>query len=174
MSSWSAIVGRSGSDKGRAALGVARELARRGLALAGFVQQELRDEAGEPAGWDLVHVARDERFALARVSADATLCGYRFDDTGFDRAREWSMTAADVVVIGGVGKLEAAERGHWPVLSALVADPSAPHVIACVRDTVLSTVALALPDPAAYLELPSTEADLAAFIEQVERAARGR
>ena len=172
MSSWSLIIGRSGADKGGIALSVARELGRRGLAVAGFVQQSVLDDAGEPSGFDVVSVPREEHFALARVSSDPTLCGYRFDERGFDRAREWSMTPADVVVIGGVGKLEAAQAGHWPVLSALIADANAAHVIACVRDTALSTIALALPDPVAYIELPSCDEELELFIGRVERACR--
>ena len=60
--------------------------------------------------------------------------------------------------IGGVGKLEAAERGHWPVLAELVNEERGPVVVACIRDTSLATVALKLPEPALALELPA-EAD---------------
>jgi len=170
MSSWSLIVGQAGSEKNRAALSVARALESRGLSVAGFVQEEVSDDQGETLGWDVVSIADDRRFPLARVSTDPTLCGYRFDDEGFAQAAAWAREAADVVVVGGVGKLEAAERGHWPVLRELIGSAAAPHVMACVRDTSLATIALALPDPSTYLELPCDDAALEAFVHEIEHS----
>jgi nucleoside-triphosphatase THEP1 len=170
MSSWSLIVGKAGTRKNRAARSVARALESRGLGVAGFLQEEVTDDQGETLGWDVVRITDDRRFPLARVSADPTLCGYRFDDEGFARAAEWARAAADVVVVGGVGKLEAAERGHWPVLSELIASASAPHVMACVRDSSLATIALSLPDPSTYLELPCDAARLEAFVREIEHS----
>ena len=71
------------------------------------------------------------------------------------------------MVIGGVGKIEAARAGHWPLLESLILDPEAPHVIACVRDTCIATIALALPDPEAHVMLPCDDAELASFAHEV-------
>lgn len=171
MASWSVIVGATGTNKGRVALRVARTLAQRGLRVAGFVQEEVSDAAGEPLGWDVVSVTDESRCILARRADDDTLCGYRFEDSGFDQARRWAMAPSDVVIIGAVGKLEAAQRGNWAVLEALVRDAKAPHAVACIRDSSLSTVALSLPDPEAYVELPCTDAALDDFVKAVQSAA---
>ena len=156
MTQWSAIVGGAGTEKGRAARKLAALLEARGLRVAGFVQNDVSDDAGETLGWDIASVTDPERVGvLARISQDPDLCGYKFEQAGFELARALSDQPADVVVIGGVGKLEAAERGHWP------------HVVACIRDTCLSAIALALPDPLDYVELPCDDAELERLAERL-------
>lgn len=173
MASWSVIVGAAGTEKGAVALRVARALEQGGLAVGGFVQEEVVGPEGEPVGWDVVRVTDGCRSVLARRSEDETMCGYRFEDSGFATAREWAMCPADVVVVGGVGKLESARRGNWSLLESLVNDVRAPHVVSCVRDTSLATIALSLPNPTTYVELPCSDATLEAFVSAV-RAAVGR
>ena len=176
MGQWSAVVGRSKLEKDRVALEVARNLARRGIRVGGFVQLRSHDDDGELIGWDVCRVSDGERYALARRSSDPDLCSYRFDDDAFALAKAWSREEpAEVVFIGGVGKLEAAERGHWPVLSELVERADGPHVVACIRDTSLSTIALRLPDPVEALELPAADDVVRAFTDAVaERVLVGR
>lgn len=168
MSSWSAIVGAPGTEKGRAAQKLAALLRARGLAVAGFVQEDVPDAAGETQGWDIVSVADPTRIGvLARVSSAPDLCGYAFSEAGFALARELARQPADVVIVGGVGKLEAAKQGHWPLLQSLIESARAPHVVACVRDTCLATVAFALPDPLDYVELPCSDAELGRLADRL-------
>jgi nucleoside-triphosphatase THEP1 len=168
MTQWSAIVGGAGTEKGRAARKLAALLEARGLRVAGFVQNDVSDDAGETLGWDIASVTEPERVGvLARISQDPDLCGYKFEQAGFELARALSDQPADVVVIGGVGKLEAAERGHWPLLRGLIDRADSPHVVACIRDTSLSAIALALPDPLDYVELPCDDAELERLAERL-------
>lgn len=171
MSSWSAIVGAPGTEKGRAAKKLAELLQARGLRVAGFVQEDVSGASGETLGWDIVSVSAPEKVGiLARTSSEPDLCGYAFQPAGFAFARELASERADVVIVGGVGKLEAAKQGHWPVLAELVERADGPHVVACIRDTCLSSVALALPDPLDYVELPCDDAALAELAERLSTA----
>ncbi|MCC6903940.1 MAG: DUF2478 domain-containing protein [Polyangiaceae bacterium] len=171
MSHWSAIVGKPGTEKGQAAKKLAALLEARGFAVAGFVQDDVSDAAGKTVGWDISSVTGPaERGVLAREAAEADLCGYKFEPSGFQLARRLSQRAADVVIVGGVGKLEAAEQGHWPLLKALIDREPGPHVVACIRDTCLSAIALALPDPLDSVELPCDAADLERLAERLAAA----
>lgn len=175
MSSWSAIVGAPGTHKGRAAQKLAQQLTTRGLKVAGFVQIDVLDAAGEELGWDVVSVAEPPRSGiLARASQTPDLCGYAFEDAGFALAKDFASETADVVIVGNLGKLEAAKLGHWPLLEALVAQSDGPHVVACVRDSCLATIALALPDPVDYVELPTDDDTLADFAERLSGVVSGR
>jgi hypothetical protein len=77
-----------------------------------------------------------------------------------------------VVLVGGVGKLEADKQGHFPVLERLARAPGGPHVLAVVRDSCLTQVGLALPDASGWVELPCDDAALERFADEV--AARVR
>lgn len=171
--SWSAIIGGRDTDKTGAALAVARHLSARGLVVRGFVQREVHDARGEVAGWDVERLDGGARRPLARASATPELCDYAFDAQGFAQASAWADEACDVVVVCGVGKLEADKRGHFPLLQRLATAAGGPHVVACVRDSSLTAVGLALPDAAAWVELPCDDAALARFADDVA-AALGR
>lgn len=142
----------------------------RGRTVAGFVQQDVPDGHGETAGWDVVSVSDPSRCsALARVSDAPNLCGYAFSEAGFAYARQLATDEADVVIVGGVGKLEAAKQGHWPLIEELLSGPSTRHVVLCIRDSCLSTVALALPDPFDHVSLPCDDAELERLADAVAR-----
>jgi nucleoside-triphosphatase THEP1 len=170
--SWSAIIGGRKTDKTAAALAVARALRARGLAVGGFVQRDVLGPAGESVGIDVERVDGTARTSLARTSPTPELCDYAFDPRGFAQAAAWASEPCDVVIIGGVGKLEAARTGHFEVLARLASAPSGPHVLACVRDSCLSPIGLLLPDAEAWVELPCEDAALADFVEAI--AARQR
>ena len=164
-------MGAPGTEKGRVALRLAELLRARGLRVAGFVQEDVSDVAGETLGWDVASVADpSRRGVLARGSEQAHICGYEFLESGFALARSFAHEPAEVVIVGGVGKLEAAKQGHWPLLEFLITTAEAPHVVACVRDTCLATVALALPDPIDYVELPCEDAALERLAERLAAA----
>jgi nucleoside-triphosphatase THEP1 len=174
MSGWSAIVGKPGTEKGQAARKLAALLEARGLAVTGFVQDDVSDPEGKTVGWDISSVTGPtQRGILAREAAEADLCGYKFEASGFALAERLSQGAADVVIVGGVGKLEAAEQGHWPLLKSLIEREPGAHVVACIRDTCLSAVALALPDPLDYVELPCDDAELERLAERLAAEVAG-
>jgi nucleoside-triphosphatase THEP1 len=166
MASWSAVVGAVRTDK----LGFARQLVQcleqLGIEVGGFVQPDAGD-----GGWDLENLSNGERRSLARRSSDPTICDIAFDPTAFDTAARWATEShPDVLVVHSVGKLEAAERGHWPLLSALLAEPAAPHLVLCIRDNCLATIALRLEDPIAHIELPAGTQRVSEFAREVARA----
>jgi len=172
--SWSAIVGGRKTDKPKAALAVARRLEERGLRVGGFIQREVLDEKGEVAGWDVERVDGSARKLLARTSDTPELCDYTFDAAGFAQAAAWASEPCDVVVVGSVGKLEAEKQGHFSVLERLATAPQGPHVLACVRDSCLTSVGLALPDATSWVELPCDDAALDAFADALGASLRGR
>jgi nucleoside-triphosphatase THEP1 len=165
--SWSAIIGGRKTDKTAAALAVARALQARGLTVGGFVQRDQHTETGDHLGITVERVDGTARCVLARTSSTPELCDYAFEPQGFAQAAAWACEPCDVVVIGGVGKLEAARTGHFDVLARLASATTGPHVLACVRDSCLSPVALLLPDADGWLELPCDDAALARFADEL-------
>jgi nucleoside-triphosphatase THEP1 len=174
MPTWSAIVGAPGTEKGTAARKLATLLEARGLRVRGFVQEDVSDAAGEALGWDIASVVGPEqRGELARVSESPDLCGYAFAAAGFAFAESLALGPADVVIVGNIGKLEAAKQGHWPLLERLIDAGEAHHVVACIRDNCLSAVALALPDPIDHVSLPCEDQELERLADSLRAALRG-
>jgi len=168
--SWSAIIGGRNTDKPKAALDVARRLQAKGLRVGGFVQREVLDDKGEVAGWDVERVDGSARKLLARTSDCPELCDYTFDASGFAQAAAWADEPCDVVIVGSVGKLEADKKGHFTVLERLAKAPEGPHVLACVRDSCLTPVGLALPDATSWVELPCDDTSLEQFADALAEA----
>ena len=173
MSNWSAIVGARGDDKTKALDQVLSQLQQQGVRLAGFYQERVVDAADEVLGWDIVRLGGPGRRSLARRSPNPDLCEYAFEAPGFAVAAEWARASdVDLLVVGGLGKLEAAETGHWPLVQTLIEDASAPHALLCIRDTSLSSLAFRLPDPQAHLHLPCESAELTTFCTELARLVR--
>ena len=172
MASWSAIVGARSDDKGAALHHVLDWLRESGVRLGGFYQERVLDDAGEVAGWDVVRLGQPGRASLARRSDEPDMCDYAFKRSGFAAAAAWvDEPGADLIVVGGMGKLEAAGGGHWPVVEGLLAGSA--HTLLCIRDTSLSGVALRLPDPVAYVHLPCDPAELDAFSLRLTQLSQG-
>jgi nucleoside-triphosphatase THEP1 len=160
VAGWSAFVGAVRSDKHGFARWLARRLEAAGLRVGGFAQVVVHGAEGEILGWDIECLQTGERTALARQSPEPLLCSYAFDEQAFAVAAERLARAGkDVVIAEGLGKLEAAGRGHWRAVLRAIEDasPGAPHVVLGIRDTSLAAIALALPDPEAHVELPASE-----------------
>ncbi|MEZ4219983.1 MAG: hypothetical protein R3B13_03570 [Polyangiaceae bacterium] len=166
MTDWFAIVGARSDDKQRALDQVVACLQSQ-LRLAGFFQERVHDDAGEVSGWDVVRVGGSGREVLARRSPNPELCAYSFEVGGFGAARSWAQQDADVVLVGGMGKLEAAGGGHFPVVQALIEAPDAPALLLCIRDTSLANIALRLPDPAGFIHLPCEASELDDFCNAI-------
>lgn len=175
MAPWALISGerREGRDD------VVRPLVDRwraaGLSVGGCTQVPVFGDAGrpggddEPLGYDALGFDGVVR-PVARLDANPTLCGFSFVDETFATIRaELAAARPDITVLPGA-KLESAEQGHWPTVQDTL---QAEHglLVFVLRPHLLSRVALKLPDPVAYLELPSDEAAVAAFEEEVRVAA---
>lgn len=142
-----------------------RALERHGVGVGGFIQTPL-EQGVERVGYDVVSMASGEHVALARGSSSSPeMCNWAFADSGFARARDWALEGPHGVAFLEAGRLEAAERGHWPaILDSL---RTRPLTVLGIRRTVLSAVALRLPDPVDALELPSSRDEAERFIQRV-------
>ncbi|HEX7600292.1 MAG TPA: nucleoside-triphosphatase [Polyangiaceae bacterium] len=119
---WALLVGGKGTGQSSLAARASAELARRGVAVGGVVQDATEDDGGR--SYLARHVGGSESVVVARKGAppkgarpDALLefCSFVFDTDAFARARGWirqDAEAADVVVIDEVSKLEVSRGGH--------------------------------------------------------------
>lgn len=170
MLNWSAIVGSRGADTAGVLHSVLTHLRQVGVQPCGFYQERVLDDAGEIAGWDVVRIGQPGRVALARRSPDPDLCDYGFDPDAFATAASWaSAPGADLAVVGGLGKLEAAGSGHWPLVQCLLERSGDASALFCIRDTSLTSLALRMPDPAAFVHLPCDERVLSQFHADMKR-----
>lgn len=162
---WIAIVGAGRDGRADVVETLAERLRGEGVSVGGFLQRTVRDVRDEIVGYDVVRVPSGEARPLARESAEPELCRWSFDAETFATARGWTCERPLDAAFVEAGRLEAAERGHWPtILEALRRQPL---TILCVRRGVLAGVALKLPDPIDGLELPAGEADVVSFHDRV-------
>lgn len=170
MARWALICGerREGRDE------VVRPMAERwraaGLRVGGCTQVPVPGGPDGPLGYDALGF--DGRLRpVARLDANPTLCGFRFEQETFRSIREELARARpDITVLPGA-KLESAKEGHWPaVQDALQRDEG--FLVLVLRPHLLSRIVLELPDPVAYLELPGDPASIAEFEAAVLEAAR--
>ena len=175
---WAALVG--GAREGRdATIDLLVEQWRSdGLAVGGFRPRDGQehDDRGKPLSMFLEDLHGGARVPLAVTDPTAPdVCSYRFDEAAFAAARQWcAAPGLDVVLLGGLGPLEAAGRGHAPLIRAIVTEPHPALPVLAIRRDALAAIALQLPDPVADLELPAATGTVAAFARQVERAVRGQ
>lgn len=172
MNPWIAIAGAR--EQGRLELTdrLCAELARRGVRVTGFVQAPVVDADESVLGYDVIDLGTGERRALARESDVPEICNWGFDRDAFEAAREWALRPADVCVLE-VGRLEAAERGHWPTILSAMRAPGRVVVLG-VRPNVVASIAVRLPDPIELVELPAPSAELDAFVDRVSQLAAAR
>lgn len=145
-----------------------------GLTVGGCTQVPVFEgEAGgeeEPIGYDALGFDGSVR-PVARLDDNPTLCGFSFVQDTFDAVRTSLREARpDLTVLPGA-KLESAKEGHWPsVQDALQREYGL--LVFVLRPHLLARIALELPDPVAYLELPGGRDEITAFAKAVEAAAR--
>jgi nucleoside-triphosphatase THEP1 len=165
MNPWVAIVG-SRSDGRHEVLGrLHGALRSAGVPFTGFLQEPRDEEGGRRLGYDLVDVATGERRALARESREPRMCSWGFDPDAFALARRWVERDAAVSVLE-LGRLEAAEDGHWPAALSVLSRPGR-LVVLGIRASVLAPIAVRLPDPEDAVELPASPREIDHFIERV-------
>ena len=154
---------------------LARALSSTGVRVGGFAQLERRVERGEK-GFELLRFSTGERaiLALGGVAArgeQEAFCSYAFRLDGFALARRWieEDALAEVLVLDGIGKLEAAGRGHAASLSFAMSLPAPKRVVIAVRSSQLffAMERFGLEEPFASIELPAEEAERTAFVRAV-------
>lgn len=178
MARWALIECERSKPKSEFALELARVLAGRGLRVGGFAQPQRLDERGEK-GYELVRLSTGERAVLARggtaaQAGEEAVCDFAFRQGVFDLARRWieEDAGADVLILDGIGKLEAAGRGHAASLRRALELPPATRVVLATRPSQLFYVVerFGLGEPIASLGLPAVEAERAAFAGALARA----
>lgn len=159
---WTAIVGRSEPAR-RAKHAVIEHLrAQPHLRLGGSIHLRI------PEGFDLLNLADGRKLPMARNHPDPEMCDYRFDHTCFDSERAWFEGQDFDVILLEAGRLEAAQRGHWPAIQHACARAHT-LVVLCIRPSALAPVALELgDDPVDFVDIrESTEAEVLAFAERL-------
>lgn len=166
LNPWAAIVGRGQHGKREAAAVVMARLAERGLCVGGSLQIQ----QGEGEGYDVEDMRTGARTPMLRPTRDEPeVCDYQVVEQGVKAARESALATELDVSIVEVGFLEAKGGGHWgTVVEALRARRRV--VLMFVRPAVLTEVALGLPDPMAWLELPASDEEAHSFADFVVEA----
>lgn len=168
---WAVVVGAKGEPRAEAALRLASLLRARGLRVGGFVARRV-----EGQGLVVEDLGSGARVPLGVPDeVDPDFCGWRFEAGGFETAAGWVGAAGlDVAILGGIGPLEAAGRGHWELVRRTVEEGRALPILV-VRSDALATVALALPgEPLAGLELPADDAEMDGFVAAIAGSIRPR
>lgn len=185
MAKWALITSESGAGGSACAAGIVGRLAGRGVASAGFLQRKGVDGKGRTR-FELVRLRGGESAVLAVDGVEASgpgeerHCRMAFRKDGFDAAARWleeDAAGADVLVFDGVGKVEAAGRGHCRALrAALGLEGKVVLVFARARPLfrVVHRLGLDESEMLAALEVPADGAALDAFVESVASAVGGR
>lgn len=163
---WATVIGKLKTGRGPVFETLFEQLRAAGVRIGGLYQLPQDD-----GGYDLQDLLTGETTPLARVSTQPDMCEFAFDDAAFAQGAEWvaaqraSTPKVDLYCFP-VGRFEARGKGHWPAVSATL-DAGAPCLLIMPRN-VLAAVALDLPDPASYLELPADTAQAVAFAAQLQ------
>ena len=164
---WIAVVGAGRDGRADVLVELARALVTAGARVGGFLQKT-RWSGDTIEGYDLVHPVSGERVALAREDHGVPeLCRWTFSEAAFDAARQWTLEGEHDVVFVEAGRLEAAERGHWPTVARALAVQ--PLTVLSIRRGVLASVALRLPDPIDAIELPAGDHEVERFVARSRR-----
>ena len=172
------VIAGKGGKRSLLAREVADAIAGRGLRVGGFTQRMLEPATGVKT-IEIVRIRDGRSVTLARSTpdpgGDPSACSFAFDRAALDEASRWidaDAPQADVLVLDGLGKLELGGEGHRATLDRAVA--SATVVVLAVRDDqlVYALEALGLGEPVAAYTEGEGAAALAAFVDEVVRAAR--
>lgn len=193
MTRWALLTAERSADHAAHLARIVERLAAEGVRTAGFLQVKLVSPDGAKR-YELVRVGGgDERVLLAAeglpaegLPAETTTapesfsCALRFRDAAFATAAGWlsaDADAADLLVVGGIGRLELHGQGHAPALAAALGRGLAP-VLLGVRASRLGAVidrfGLDEGDLVAALEEPAGAAAFEAFIAGLVLACRRR
>lgn len=180
MAPWALLVGGKGAGKSTVASRVAAELARRGVAVGGVVQDAI-EEDGDRVGYLARHLDGTECVVVGRKGAAppgdealCSFCSFVFDPQAFERARAWirrGVERASIVIIDEVSKLEVAEGGHCAAIREALEGRAI--VLLVVRADQLFHVVerFGLGEALATLDAEDGPS-FAAFVDELARAAR--
>lgn len=165
---WIAVVGSRGEGREDVLRRLARTLQAAGVDVGGFVQVRRFDDDSRLLGFDAMRVPSGEQVVLARhsESLEADICDWAFSEDGFATAGAWVLAAPAEVCFVEAGRLEAAERGHWNTIVRAI--ETRPLTVLGVRRSVLTSVALRLPDPVDSIELPAEPEEVDRFCARVK------
>jgi nucleoside-triphosphatase THEP1/energy-coupling factor transporter transmembrane protein EcfT len=149
------VTGKPGTGKTPAMQAAAAELARRGAAIAGFVQIPVW-EAGEKGGYLVRDVATgDERQLAVKVGPERGDHGtpFRFLPAGFAFARRAlaAAGAGSVLVLDELGPVELRGGGHMPGVRRALAKPGLAAVLVTVRPALIPSFLAQLAFPSAVI-----------------------
>lgn len=178
MAQWALIAGPKSSDRTDQALKLAEELKGAGIPVGGFVQVKRVDE-DHKKHFDLLALRSGKSVPLAEEAVQTspddlvTFCSLRFDESAFDRARQWleqDAAEARVLFIGDISKVEVNGRGNYRAAHSALALPDGKLAVICVRADQLFYIVekFGLEDnAAAILELPADTSTCESFYRQV-------
>lgn len=171
MAKWALIIGERREGRDDTVLELVTQWTAAGLQVSGCTQVALPGPDG-PVGYD-AQCLWGATLAVARPSPEPTLCGFAFVEETFETIRrELQRRQPDITVLPGA-KLESAEQGHWPAMNdALNADEGL--LVLVLRPHIVGRIAVRLPDPVAYLELPNSVDEVRNFSEAVLAAQASR
>ena len=165
---WAAIVGRGPEGRNEMISDIAQRLRADGLSVRGFTHEGVEESSGP--GIDAVELFGVERAAIARTSPHPDICNYLFQPAGFEAVDRWCGEDGDVLFME-IGRLEAKGEGYWPTVTRRFVGPRTLLVLS-IRPHVLASIALDLPDPAAFIELPYDGEQAAVFAGELLAAWR--
>lgn len=173
---WAALVGRGSDGRGAATESLVADLTAAGVRVGGLHHVRVQDGAGKRVGYDLVDRATGRRRPLCRLSPTPDICDLEFDPTAFDDGRTWALESVDArraqIVVIEAGPIEATGGGHRATIDALLRTACPTLLLLSVRPYSLAGLALELPDPALWLELPCDQVARHAFAEELASRAR--
>ena len=161
MNRWVGLVGRGKDGRGPAAVALADGLRERGVTVGGLIHHR-RDDSGH----DVENLATGERTVMTVVSNDPDVCDFAFPEGIFDTCRDWLLAPPQKVTFVELGRVEAQQKGHWNAAVELMKGPET-LVVCLLRPSALAGVALGLPDPTDFLELPASPEQIDAFAADV-------
>jgi nucleoside-triphosphatase THEP1/energy-coupling factor transporter transmembrane protein EcfT len=149
------VTGKPGAGKTPAMRAAAAELARRGVAIAGFVQIPVWGE-DRKGGYRLQDVATGEECMLA-VKVDPARgdhgTPFRFLPAGFAFARRAlaNTRVGSVLVLDELGPVELRGAGHMPGVRRALASPGLAAVLVTVRPALIPSFLAQLTVPSAVI-----------------------
>jgi len=167
------------------ALSVVAHLKAAGICTAGFFQHKSTNAHGQKR-YELVRLHGDERALLAveglaaKKENEEPFCSIVFHNDSFATACRWveeDAHTAELLLVGGIGKLEVFDKGHSKLLEHLLKKDAA-LLLLCVRASQLSYVMerFVLPEDRLVdaLELPASPQAVEGFVESLKASCHAR
>jgi nucleoside-triphosphatase THEP1 len=182
---WALISAERIEESTACALSIVARLKAVGIRTAGFSQHKSTNAHGQKH-YEVVRLHSHERALLAVDGTSAKgenetfFCSLVFHNDSFATARRWveeDKHEAELLLLGGVGKLEVFDKGHSRLLEGLLKEDGA-LLLLCVRASQLSYVMerFSFPEERMVdaLELPAPPHAVDGFVESLKAGCRAR